>query len=59
MSDKCNYDRGEVKFAFWLNPKNGIVRRLDGVYLGKYIGNPYIAGAIFVPRKTKIKEKAQ
>jgi len=59
MSDKCTYDRGEAKFAFWLNSKSNVVRRIDGVYLGKYTGNPLDKESVFIPRKTKIKEKAQ
>jgi hypothetical protein len=63
MNNICDYQRNKmsspIRAAFLLNPKNGVVRNLDGVFIGKFYPLPISDKSKFTPRKTKVKTTNQ
>lgn len=59
MNNICGYQSNKmsspIMSAFLLNPKNGVLRTLDGLFLGKFYPLPVSDASKFIPRKTKIK----
>lgn len=52
---QCNKINSPIRAAFLLNPKSGVVRNLDGIFLGKFYPLPISDKSKFTQRKTKIK----
>lgn len=44
-----------IKDMYLINYKNGVIRELDGTYIGKFVFYPLTMESKFILRKTKVK----
>lgn len=60
---KCRFDNSPQKIvgALLVSKKTGVVRSLNGTYLGRFdnYNTQSFSNSTFIPRKTKIKPKTQ